>query len=79
MFKDIVIADGQWNAGEDTDSTWNEMSTHIQKVIIEVFGVTRENKLNLKTLGGGMMMYKRRSVRRKNATNIYITTRVVKT
>jgi hypothetical protein len=31
-----------------------------------------------KTLGGGIMMYKRRSVRRKNATNIYITTGVMK-
>jgi hypothetical protein len=35
--------------------------------------------VNLKTLGGGMMMYKRRSVRRKNATNVYITTGVMKT
>jgi hypothetical protein len=35
--------------------------------------------VNLKTLGDGMMMYKKRSVRRKNATNFYITTRVMKT
>jgi hypothetical protein len=35
--------------------------------------------VNLKTLGGGMMMYKRRSVRRKNVTKVYITTRVMKT
>jgi hypothetical protein len=34
--------------------------------------------MNLKTLGGEMMMYKRQSVRRKNATNVYITTRVMK-
>jgi hypothetical protein len=35
--------------------------------------------MNLKILGGGMMMYKRWSVRRKNTTNIYITTGVMKT
>jgi hypothetical protein len=35
--------------------------------------------VNLKTLGGGMMKYKRLSIRRKNVTNIYITTRVMKT
>jgi hypothetical protein len=35
--------------------------------------------MNLKTLGGGMMMYKRRSVRRNNATNVYIITGVMKT
>jgi hypothetical protein len=34
--------------------------------------------VNLKILGGRMMMYKRRSVRRKNAINIYITTGVMK-
>jgi hypothetical protein len=35
--------------------------------------------VNLKTLGGGMMMYKRRSVRKNNTINIYITTGVMKT
>jgi hypothetical protein len=35
--------------------------------------------VNLKTLGSGMMMYKRRSVRRKNAINVYIITEVIKT
>jgi hypothetical protein len=35
--------------------------------------------VNLKTFGGGMMMYKRQSVRRKNATNVYIRTGVMKT
>jgi hypothetical protein len=35
--------------------------------------------VNLKTLDGGMMMYKRLSMRRKNVTNVYITTRVMKT
>jgi adenylosuccinate lyase len=35
--------------------------------------------VNLKILGGGMMMYKRQSMKRKNATNVYITTRVMKT
>jgi hypothetical protein len=35
--------------------------------------------VNLKTLSGGMMMYKRLSMRRKNVTNIYIKTGVMKT
>jgi hypothetical protein len=35
--------------------------------------------MNLKTLGGGMMKYKRLSMRRKNVTNVYIITRVMKT
>jgi hypothetical protein len=35
--------------------------------------------VNLKTLSDGMMMYKRQSVKRKNATNVYNTTRVMKT
>jgi hypothetical protein len=34
--------------------------------------------VNLKTLGGRMMMYKRLSMRRKNVTNVHITTRVIK-
>jgi hypothetical protein len=35
--------------------------------------------VNLETLGGGMMKYKKPSMRRKNVTNVYITTRVMKT
>jgi hypothetical protein len=35
--------------------------------------------MNLKTLGGEMMMYKRLSIRKKNVTNVYIITRVMKT
>jgi hypothetical protein len=34
--------------------------------------------VNLKILGGGMMMYKRLSMRRNNVTNVYITTGVMK-
>jgi hypothetical protein len=34
--------------------------------------------VNLNTLGDGMMKYKRLSMRRKNVTNVYITTRVMK-
>jgi hypothetical protein len=40
------------------------MMTHIRKVAIEVFGVTRGNKRE-HTLGGGMMMYKKLSMRRR--------------
>jgi phage portal protein BeeE len=54
---------------------WKEMMTHIRKVTIEVFRVTRGKiNVNLKTLSDGMMMYKKLSMRRKNVTNIYITT-----
>jgi hypothetical protein len=35
--------------------------------------------VNLKTLGGGMMMYKRLSMRINDVTNVYITTGVMKT
>jgi hypothetical protein len=35
--------------------------------------------VNLKTLGGEMMMYKKLSMRKKNVTNVYITTGVMKT
>jgi hypothetical protein len=30
--------------GADADNMWKEMTTHIRKMIIEVFGVTRGNK-----------------------------------
>jgi hypothetical protein len=44
VFKDRVIAEGPWNACEDANNMWDEMSTHIRKVTIKVFGVIRENK-----------------------------------
>jgi hypothetical protein len=44
VFKNKVIAEVPWNVGEDADSMWNEMSTHIRKVTIEAFEVIRENK-----------------------------------
>jgi hypothetical protein len=44
VFKNRVIAKGLWNAGEDTDSMWKNMTTHIRKVAIKTFGVKRENK-----------------------------------
>jgi hypothetical protein len=44
VFKNIVIAEGSWNECEDADNMWKEIATHIQKVAIEVFGVTRGNK-----------------------------------
>jgi hypothetical protein len=39
-----VVAEGPWNAVEDADSMWNEMSTHIWEVAIEMFEVTRGDK-----------------------------------
>jgi hypothetical protein len=44
MFKDRVITERPWNTSEDANSMWNEILSHIRKVIIEVFGVTRRNK-----------------------------------
>jgi hypothetical protein len=38
----------------------------------------KEINVNLRTLDGGMMTYKRRSMRRKNTINVYIITRVIK-
>jgi dsDNA-specific endonuclease/ATPase MutS2 len=43
-FRTWHIAEGPWNTCEDVNSIWDEMSTHIQNVVIEVFEVTRENK-----------------------------------
>jgi hypothetical protein len=44
VFKNKVIVEGSWNECEDADNIWKEMSTHIRKVTIEVFGVTKGNK-----------------------------------
>jgi hypothetical protein len=44
VFKNKVIAEGPWNEGKDVDNMWKEMTTHIRKVVIELFGVTRGNK-----------------------------------
>jgi hypothetical protein len=44
VFKNIVIVEGLWNEGEDADNMLKKMPTHIQKVVIEMFGVTRGNK-----------------------------------
>jgi hypothetical protein len=44
VFKNRVIAEGSWNEGDDADNMWKKMATHIRKVAIEVFGVTRGNK-----------------------------------
>jgi hypothetical protein len=50
VFKNRVIAEGSWNEGEDADNMWKEMATHIQKVAIEVFRVTRGNKREPKNI-----------------------------
>jgi hypothetical protein len=44
VFKNRVIAEGSWNECEDADNMWKKMATHIRKVAIEVFEVTRGNK-----------------------------------
>jgi hypothetical protein len=50
VFKNRVIVEGLWNEGEDADNMWKEMATQIRKVAIEVFGVTRGNKCELKDI-----------------------------
>jgi hypothetical protein len=44
VFKNKIIAEESWNECEDADNMWKEMTTHIRKVAIEVFRVTRGNK-----------------------------------
>jgi hypothetical protein len=44
VFKNRVITEGSWNEGENADNMWKKMATHIRKMTIEVFGVTRGNK-----------------------------------
>jgi hypothetical protein len=41
VFKNKVIAEELWNEDEDADNMWKGMMTHIRKVIIDVFEVTR--------------------------------------
>jgi hypothetical protein len=48
IFKDKLITERTWNISEDADSMWKEMVIRIRKVAIYVFGVTRENKRELK-------------------------------
>jgi hypothetical protein len=48
VFKDKIIVKGPWIVGEDADSMWNKMSTHIRKVTIDVFEVTGGNKFKPK-------------------------------
>jgi hypothetical protein len=56
------------------------MSTHIRKTSIEVFEVTRENKREPKyTLWWNDDVQKAISEKKKNATNVYITTVLMKT
>jgi hypothetical protein len=43
-----LLQKGRDNAGKDVDSMWKEMTTHIQKMVIEVFGVNRGNKCEAK-------------------------------
>jgi hypothetical protein len=48
LFNDIIIVKRTLNVSEDEDSMWEEMTTHIQEVAIEVFGVTRGNTCKFK-------------------------------
>jgi hypothetical protein len=44
VFTNRLITEGSWNESEDANNMWKEMTTHIRKATIEVFGITRENK-----------------------------------
>jgi hypothetical protein len=79
VFKNIVIAEGSWNEGEDADNMWKEMTTHIRKVAIVVFGVIRGNKRKPKDTWWWNDDIQKAISEKKNATNVYITTRVMKT
>jgi hypothetical protein len=48
VFTNRVIAKRPWNEGEDADNMWKEMTAHMRKVTIEVFGVIRGNKCESK-------------------------------
>jgi hypothetical protein len=79
VFKNRVIAEGSWNESEDADNMWKEMTTHIRKVIIEVFGVTRGNKGEPKDTWWWNDDVQKAINEKKNVTNVYITIGVMKT
>jgi hypothetical protein len=79
MFKNRVIAEGLWNESEDADNMWKEMTTHIRKVAIEVFEVTRGNKREPKNTWWWNDDVQKAINEKKNVTNVYITTGVMKT
>jgi hypothetical protein len=79
VFKNRVIAEGSWNECEDADNMWKEMTTHIRKVAIEVFGVTRGNKREPRDTWWWNDDVQNAINERKNVTNVYITTRVMTT
>jgi hypothetical protein len=74
VFKNIVIAEGPWNEGEDADNIWKKMMTQIRKVAIKVFGVTRENKREPKDTWCWNNDVQKAINEKKNVTNVYITT-----
>jgi hypothetical protein len=68
-----------WNEGEDVDNIWKEMTIHIRKVTIEVFGVIRENKRESKDTWWWNDDVQKMISEKKNAIIVYITIRVMKT
>jgi hypothetical protein len=79
VFKNRIITEGSWNESDDVDNMWKEMTTHIQKVTIEVFGVTRGNKREPKDTWWWNDNVQKAINEKKNVTDIYITTGVMKT
>jgi hypothetical protein len=79
VFKNRVIADGSWNKAEDANNMWKKMTTHIRKVAIEVFEVTRGNKREPKDIWWWNDDVQKAINEKKNVTNVYITIGVMKT
>jgi hypothetical protein len=48
MFKEIVLKEGPWHEGGDTNSMWMKMFTCIRKVASEEFEVTKRGKRETK-------------------------------
>lgn len=48
VFRDRLIAEGEWEVGDDANKTWEKMTTHVRKVAAEVFGVTKGSRRELK-------------------------------
>jgi hypothetical protein len=47
-FLKLNISEDAWNINENANSMWKKMTIHIRKVVVEVFGVIKANKRELK-------------------------------
>ena len=47
-FKERMLGEGLWKEGEDADDMWLKMATYVRKVALEVLGVSKEGKQEVK-------------------------------